>query len=152
MSADGRRSAAIFATVELLSAGRISYRAPGAIPYCPRSINPQIKYLSSAVKAVVLCLQMTQFITLNISMHNNKPLKRNFVRLDCRVSTLYVISLICSKNHRRYGALMETEICSSLQCKCIRFCDSEELWGTKVRRYNRHSAGSLGWPFPMLKY
>jgi len=26
------------------------------------------------------------------------------------------------------------------------------LWGTKVRRYNRGSAGSLGWPFPMLKY
>jgi len=24
--------------------------------------------------------------------------------------------------------------------------------GTKVRRYNWHSAGSLGWPFPMLKY
>ena len=22
----------------------------------------------------------------------------------------------------------------------------------KVCRYNRHSAGSLGWPFPMLKY
>ena len=22
----------------------------------------------------------------------------------------------------------------------------------KVRRYNWHSAGSLGWPFPMLKY
>jgi len=26
------------------------------------------------------------------------------------------------------------------------------LQGTKVRRYNWHSAGSLGWPFPMLKY
>ena len=24
--------------------------------------------------------------------------------------------------------------------------------GTKVRRYNWHSAGSLGWPLPMLKY
>jgi len=24
--------------------------------------------------------------------------------------------------------------------------------GTKVRRYNWHSAGSLGWPFPTLKY
>jgi len=24
-------------------------------------------------------------------------------------------------------------------------------WGTKVRRYNWHSAGSLGWPFPMLR-
>ena len=24
--------------------------------------------------------------------------------------------------------------------------------GTKVRRYNSHSAGYLGWPFPMLKY
>jgi len=24
--------------------------------------------------------------------------------------------------------------------------------GTKVCRYNWHSAGSLGWPFPMLKY
>ena len=27
-----------------------------------------------------------------------------------------------------------------------------EEWGTKVRRYNWHSAGSLGWQFPMLKY
>ena len=26
------------------------------------------------------------------------------------------------------------------------------LWGTKVCRYNWHSAGSLGCPFPMLKY
>jgi len=25
-------------------------------------------------------------------------------------------------------------------------------WGTKVRRYNWRSAGSLGWPFPTLKY
>jgi len=25
-------------------------------------------------------------------------------------------------------------------------------WETKVRRYNWHSVGSLGWPFPMLKY
>ena len=25
-------------------------------------------------------------------------------------------------------------------------------WGTKVCRYNWHSAGSLGWPFPMLIY
>jgi len=24
--------------------------------------------------------------------------------------------------------------------------------GTKVCRYNWHSAGSIGWPFPMLKY
>ena len=24
--------------------------------------------------------------------------------------------------------------------------------GTKVRRYNWHSAGSRGWPFQMLKY
>jgi len=24
--------------------------------------------------------------------------------------------------------------------------------GTKVCRYNWHSADSLGWPFPMLKY
>jgi len=24
--------------------------------------------------------------------------------------------------------------------------------GTKVRRYNWHSAGSLGWPFPVLKF
>jgi len=24
--------------------------------------------------------------------------------------------------------------------------------GTKVRRYNWHSAGSLGWPFSVLKY
>ena len=28
----------------------------------------------------------------------------------------------------------------------------EEQGGTKVRRYNWHSAGSLGWPFPMLIY
>jgi len=27
-----------------------------------------------------------------------------------------------------------------------------ELQGTKVCRYNWHSAGSLGWPFPMIKY
>jgi len=26
------------------------------------------------------------------------------------------------------------------------------IWGTKVCRYNWHSAGSLGWPFPILKY
>jgi len=26
-----------------------------------------------------------------------------------------------------------------------------EVLGTKVCRYNRHTAGSLGWPFPMLK-
>jgi len=26
------------------------------------------------------------------------------------------------------------------------------LQGTKVCQYNWHSAGSLGWPFPMLKY
>jgi len=24
--------------------------------------------------------------------------------------------------------------------------------GTKVSQYNWHSAGSLGWPFPVLKY
>ena len=32
---------------------------------------------------------------------------------------------------------------------CLR-CNS--LWGTKVCRYNWHGAGSLGWPFPMLKH
>jgi len=26
------------------------------------------------------------------------------------------------------------------------------MQGTKVRRYNRHSAGSPRWPSPMLKY
>ena len=26
------------------------------------------------------------------------------------------------------------------------------LYATKVCRYNWHSAGSLGWPFPMIKY
>jgi len=26
------------------------------------------------------------------------------------------------------------------------------LWRTKVCRYSWHSAGSLHWPFPMLKY
>ena len=26
------------------------------------------------------------------------------------------------------------------------------IQGTKVRRYNWHSARSMGWPFPMLKY
>ena len=29
---------------------------------------------------------------------------------------------------------------------------SSRQQGTKVCRYNRHSAGSLGWPFPVLKY
>jgi len=29
---------------------------------------------------------------------------------------------------------------------------TEQLWETKVCRYNRHSAGSLGWPFLTLKY
>jgi len=29
------------------------------------------------------------------------------------------------------------------------FCS---LWGTKVCRYSWHSAGYLGWPFPVLKY
>ena len=27
-----------------------------------------------------------------------------------------------------------------------------ELYGTKVRRYNWHSPGWAGWPFPVLKY
>jgi len=26
------------------------------------------------------------------------------------------------------------------------------VWGTKVCRYNWHSAGAVGWPFPLLKY
>jgi len=29
---------------------------------------------------------------------------------------------------------------------------TQKVQGTKVRRYNWHSAGFLGWPFPMLKY
>ena len=29
---------------------------------------------------------------------------------------------------------------------------SAYVQGTKVCRYNWHSAGSLGWPFPMLEY
>ena len=29
---------------------------------------------------------------------------------------------------------------------------SRVLYGTKVRRYNKHTAGSMGWPFTMLKY
>ena len=29
---------------------------------------------------------------------------------------------------------------------------SPYVQGTKVCRYNWHSAGTLGWPFPMLKY
>jgi len=33
-----------------------------------------------------------------------------------------------------------------------RCLQSLALYGTKVRRYNWHSAGSLGWPFPVLKY
>ena len=32
------------------------------------------------------------------------------------------------------------------------FSSLAPLRGTKVCRYNWHSAGSLGWPFPMLKY
>ena len=31
-------------------------------------------------------------------------------------------------------------------------CQIRGIQGTKVRRYNWHSAGSLGRPFPMLKY
>jgi len=31
-------------------------------------------------------------------------------------------------------------------------CDSYRQQGTKVCRYNWHSASFLGWPFPVLKY
>jgi len=37
------------------------------------------------------------------------------------------------------------------QLNCPYFTGKDEL-GTKVCRYNWHSAGSLGWLFPMLKY
>ena len=30
--------------------------------------------------------------------------------------------------------------------------DSALAWRTKACRYSRHSAGSVGWPFPVLKY
>jgi len=31
-------------------------------------------------------------------------------------------------------------------------CTRQHEWGTKVYRYYWHSGGSLGWPFPMLRY
>ena len=34
----------------------------------------------------------------------------------------------------------------------LNFCRNATQYGTKVCRYNWHSVGSLGWPFPMLKY
>jgi len=36
---------------------------------------------------------------------------------------------------------------TSIMRRCAR-----AVWRTKVRRYNWHSARSLGWPFPVLKY
>jgi len=43
--------------------------------------------------------------------------------------------------------------CSHLLLSAVlRRGDNHLHEGMKVRRYNWHSAGSLGWPFPMLKY
>jgi len=36
--------------------------------------------------------------------------------------------------------------------KIVPLHEKKTLQGTKVCRYNWHSAGSLGWLFPMLKY
>jgi len=36
--------------------------------------------------------------------------------------------------------------------QCVDFPTLDLLQGTKVCRYSWHSAGSLGWPFLMLKY
>jgi len=39
------------------------------------------------------------------------------------------------------------------ECKAAQPGQSRQWpWGTKVCRYNWHSAGSLDWPFPVLKY
>jgi len=55
----------------------------------------------------------------------------------------------------------EVGLLLSLKCPCFfgRHCvekaeSSQKLsqYGTKVCRYNWHSAGFLGWPFSMLKY
>ena len=36
---------------------------------------------------------------------------------------------------------------SALRVTCRFLAKQTTQWGTKVRRYNWHSAGSLGWPF-----
>jgi len=44
-------------------------------------------------------------------------------------------------------------VCGSQGCIAgMVISDGDFHKGTKVCRYNWHSAGSLGWPFPMLKY
>jgi len=53
----------------------------------------------------------------------------------------------------RYDVNMSTNVENRQQQSCARFALCiNKIWNSKVRRYNWHSAGSLGLPSPMLKY
>jgi len=50
------------------------------------------------------------------------------------------------------SGVRETENAIQFKLKCIRVIRLQRKYGTKVCRYNWHSAVSLGRPFPVLKY
>jgi len=56
-----------------------------------------------------------------------------------------VVSLSCLAER----CTLRNNACSDFK---LSVCDSLHSSGTTVRLYNWHSAGFLGWPFPMLQY
>ena len=82
------------------------------------------------------------------------PLSARILRQTARLLTSHrpaaghdktVVSLSCLAER----CTLRNNACSHFK---LPVCDSLHSSGTKVRLYNWHSAGFLGWPFPMLQH
>ena len=85
-------------------------------------------------------------------------------QLSCGAIIVYTYSTLTWNSlskHRPNNYIVASErfdvmvlgVCSVRnRCICITFTAVAVSYGTNVCRYNWHSAGSLGWPFPALKY
>ena len=68
--------------------------------------------------------------------------------VPCAVAAMQAVANITVATCRIRNSDGGFEWLSSWRCFCCCCCSR----GTKVCRYNWHSAGSWGWPFPMLTY
>ena len=85
--------------------------------------------------------------------HSSKPAasaRRMMGQTDRQTDRQTLDSFVDAAGHTMRAVLTvrQRDCCSRLHC-CRQKMSQQ---GTKVCRYNWHSVGSLGWPFPMLKY
>jgi len=74
-----------------------------------------------------------------------------------RLITIWLAVLPCYNHHHQqhytvHGAFGQPSFSTDETNRCNKVGPQLKQYGTRVCRHNWHSAGSLGWPFPMLQY